>query len=206
MVEASARDVFSVTPAVTSTSVKFEIPPAAVRADCLRNSSHHGNAVYMPRRVRDCANNLSFSELRTMSEAVGPQGALLPDGERLTPLGRWLRAVSFDELPQLWNVLCGEMRPDRSAPAVAALSALLHRRRTAPAYRATRHHGMGAEFTAAMIYPSPPASLWMSGTRNLTWQLDLRIFVMTMWRILTRHGVRVNPGFAPDLDVLRRKS
>lgn len=48
-------------------------------------------------------------KFRTMREAVGPDGTLLPDGERMTSIGRFLRSSSLDELPELWNVLKGDM-------------------------------------------------------------------------------------------------
>lgn len=48
-------------------------------------------------------------KFRTMRDATGPDGRPLSDAERLTPFGRWLRATSLDELPELWNVLKGEM-------------------------------------------------------------------------------------------------
>ena len=48
-------------------------------------------------------------KFRTMTDARGPGGALLPDADRLPPFGRWLRSTSLDELPELWNVLRGEM-------------------------------------------------------------------------------------------------
>jgi lipopolysaccharide/colanic/teichoic acid biosynthesis glycosyltransferase len=48
-------------------------------------------------------------KFRTMTDGRGPDGAPLPDEQRLTPFGRWLRATSLDELPELWNVLRGEM-------------------------------------------------------------------------------------------------
>lgn len=48
-------------------------------------------------------------KFRTMTDARGPDGALLPDAARLTPFGRFLRATSLDELPELWNVLKGDM-------------------------------------------------------------------------------------------------
>jgi sugar transferase EpsL len=48
-------------------------------------------------------------KFRTMSDARGHDGQLLPDGERLTRVGRFLRATSLDELPELWNVLVGDM-------------------------------------------------------------------------------------------------
>ncbi len=48
-------------------------------------------------------------KFRTMTDARGPGGELLPDADRLTPFGRMLRSTSLDELPELWNVLKGEM-------------------------------------------------------------------------------------------------
>jgi len=48
-------------------------------------------------------------KFRTMCAATDPSNALSTDGERLTPLGRWLRRTSVDELPQLWHVITGEM-------------------------------------------------------------------------------------------------
>lgn len=48
-------------------------------------------------------------KFRTMTDARGPDGELLPDALRLTPFGRFLRATSLDELPELWNVLKGDM-------------------------------------------------------------------------------------------------
>lgn len=48
-------------------------------------------------------------KFRTMRDGVDADGRALPDGQRLVPFGRWLRATSLDELPGLWNVLIGDM-------------------------------------------------------------------------------------------------
>lgn len=48
-------------------------------------------------------------KFRTMTDARGADGQMLDDAARLTPFGAWLRATSIDELPELWNILIGEM-------------------------------------------------------------------------------------------------
>jgi lipopolysaccharide/colanic/teichoic acid biosynthesis glycosyltransferase len=50
-----------------------------------------------------------FCKFRTMTDAKNSDGELLPDDQRLTPIGKLLRKTSFDEVPQLWHVLKGEM-------------------------------------------------------------------------------------------------
>jgi lipopolysaccharide/colanic/teichoic acid biosynthesis glycosyltransferase len=63
------------------------------------------------RQVRPGLHGRPFTmvKFRTMTDERGPDGDLLPDAQRLTAFGRFLRASSLDELPELWNVLKGEM-------------------------------------------------------------------------------------------------
>lgn len=63
------------------------------------------------RQIRPGLNGKPFEmiKFRTMKDAVDAQGNPLPDSERLTPFGKMLRATSLDELPELWNVLKGDM-------------------------------------------------------------------------------------------------
>lgn len=69
-----------------------------------------GSPVFF-RQVRPGLNGKSFEmvKFRTMTDERGPDGQLLPDAVRLTPFGRFLRSTSLDELPELWNVLKGDM-------------------------------------------------------------------------------------------------
>ena len=63
------------------------------------------------RQVRPGLHGKPFEmiKFRTMKNAVDGQGNLLPDSERLTPFGKMLRATSLDEMPELWNVIKGDM-------------------------------------------------------------------------------------------------
>lgn len=63
------------------------------------------------RQVRPGLNGQPFEmiKFRTMKDAVGKDGNPLPDSERLTPFGKMLRATSLDEMPELWNVIKGDM-------------------------------------------------------------------------------------------------
>lgn len=77
--------------------------PVALRA------STHGPALIRQERAGLGGRPFMLLKLRTMTDARGPDGRLLPDDARLTRLGRVVRTLSIDELPQLLNVLRGEM-------------------------------------------------------------------------------------------------
>ena len=63
------------------------------------------------RQVRPGLNGKPFEmiKFRTMKDAVDSQGNPLPDSDRLTPFGKMLRSTSLDEMPELWNVIKGDM-------------------------------------------------------------------------------------------------
>jgi sugar transferase EpsL len=65
--------------------------------------------LFCQRRPGLCGNPFVLYKLRTMRPARDHDGRPLPDHERVTPVGRFLRKTSLDELPQLWNVLRGDM-------------------------------------------------------------------------------------------------
>jgi len=68
-----------------------------------------GPILFRQRRAGRLGKPFTLYKFRTMTRERRPDGRLLPDQVRLTPLGRFLRSTSLDELPNLWNVLNGDM-------------------------------------------------------------------------------------------------
>jgi sugar transferase EpsL len=68
-----------------------------------------GPALFRQTRAGYRGKPFQVLKFRTLTEACDPEGNLLPDRDRMTPLGSFLRRSSLDELPQLWNVIRGEM-------------------------------------------------------------------------------------------------
>ncbi len=128
-------------------------------------------------------------KFRTMREARDAQGLLLPDAERLTPLGKTLRQLSLDELPQLWNVLRGDMSLVGPRPL---LMEYLDR------YNAEemRRHDVKPGITGwaqvhgrnAMTWPERFA-LDLSYVEHWSLALDTWILFRTLWEIATRTGI-----------------
>lgn len=128
-------------------------------------------------------------KFRTMRDAVGSDGRPLADAERLTDLGRFLRASSLDELPELWNVLKGEMSLVGPRPLLMDYLPLYD------AEQARRHE----------VRPGVTGWAQVNGRNALTWNekfaldvwyvdnrslwLDFRILLMTAGKVLRRDGI-----------------
>lgn len=134
-------------------------------------------------------------KFRTMTNERGPDGALLPDALRLTPFGRFLRATSLDELPELWNVLRGEMslvgpRPllMEYLPLYSPVQARRHEVRPGITGWA-QVHGRNAISWADKF----ALDVWYVDNRSL-W-LDVQILWRTVRKVLVRDGITA-PGDA----------
>lgn len=132
-------------------------------------------------------------KFRTMTDARGPDGALLPDADRLPRFGHWLRATSLDELPELLAVLRGDMSlvgPRPLLPEYLPLYSARHARRHEVRPGLTgwaQVHGRNAIGWADRF----DLDVWYVDHRSLC--LDVRILALTIWRVLGRHGVSA-PG------------
>jgi lipopolysaccharide/colanic/teichoic acid biosynthesis glycosyltransferase len=128
-------------------------------------------------------------KFRTMTDERGPDGELLPDEDRLPPFGRTLRASSLDELPELWNVLRGEMSLVGPRPLLSEYLELY------TAQQARRHDVLPGITGWAQINgrnDRPWAEkldldVWYVDHRSF-W-LDLRILVRTLQVTLGRRGI-----------------
>ena len=128
-------------------------------------------------------------KFRSMTDARDACGALLPDAQRLTPFGRFLRASSLDELPELWNVLRGEMslvgpRPllMEYLPLYSPQQARRHEVRpgiTGWAQVNGRNAISWADKFALDVWYVDHRSLW----------LDVRILWLTVRKVLVRDGI-----------------
>ena len=132
-------------------------------------------------------------KFRTMREAYGPDGLPLPAAERLTPLGRFLRRTSLDELPQLWNVLRGEL--SLVGPRPLLMEYLAH---YSP--EQARRHDVRPGITGWAQVNGRNALSWDEKFAYDLWYvdhwslgLDLKILLLTFARVFTGDGVRV-PG------------
>ncbi len=132
-------------------------------------------------------------KFRTMSNARDEKGNLLPDAERLTPLGRFLRSTSLDELPEMFNVLRGEMSLVGPRPL---LSQYIDRYSPEQA----RRHDVKPGITGWAQINGRNALTWEDKFRLDVWyvdhwsvSLDVKILLLTFWEVLKREGIN-QPG------------
>lgn len=149
-----------------------------------------GSPVFF-RQVRPGLHGQPFKmvKFRTMTDERDPDGRLLSDAVRLTPLGRLLRATSLDELPELWNVLKGDMSLVGPRPLLMEYMPLYSPE------QARRHEVRPGITGLAQVNGRNALSwedkfrldVWYIDNRNL-W-LDIKILWLTVKKVLVRDGI-----------------
>lgn len=128
-------------------------------------------------------------KFRSMRDATDSDGHPLPDSERLTPFGRKLRSTSLDELPELWNVLKGEMSLIGPRPLLMEYL---------PLYNAFqyRRHEMRPGITGWAQVNGRNAISWNEKFQLDVWYidnhsfwLDLKILLLTVKKVFVREGI-----------------
>lgn len=128
-------------------------------------------------------------KFRTMTNDVDDRGSLLPDAQRLTRFGKFLRSLSIDELPELWNVIRGDMSLVGPRPLLMEYIPLY------TAQQARRHE----------VRPGITGWAQVNGRNSLSWEekfaldvwyvdnqsllLDFRILWLTVLKVLIREGI-----------------
>lgn len=143
-------------------------------------------------------------KFRTMTDERGPDGELLPDEQRLTSFGKFLRSTTLDEFPEMWNVLLGDMSVVGPRPLLM---------RYVPRYDA---------FQARRMEVKPGVTGWaqVNGRNALSWDekfaldvwyvdnrtfwLDLKIVVLTFFKVFARTGI--NSDKAATMEEFRGSS
>lgn len=152
-------------------------------------TAHGLPVIFRQRRAGRGGVPFTILKFRTMSDARDSEGALLPDGERLTKLGRFLRATSLDELPELWNVLRGDMSlvgprplPVEYLPRYTAEEARRHSVRPGLTGWAQIHgrNAVGWEDRLSL-------DVWYVDHQSTL--LDFQILLRTVRLVVTRHGI-----------------
>jgi lipopolysaccharide/colanic/teichoic acid biosynthesis glycosyltransferase len=151
--------------------------------------------LFRQRRAGRHGRPFTMLKFRTMDERRDPTGTLLPDAERLTRFGKVLRRTSLDELPELFNVVRGDMSLVGPRPLLMEYL---------PLYSAeqARRHEVRPGITGWTQINGRNALSWADKFRLDTWYvdhrsvgLDLKILVTTVFKVLRREGIAA-PGSA----------
>ena len=154
--------------------------------------------LFVQERPGQRAKPFRMVKFRTMTDERDVAGELLPDEQRLTPFGKFLRSSTLDEFPEMWNVLTGEMSVVGPRPLLM------------------RYVSRYSAFQARRMELKPGVTGWaqVNGRNSLSWEekfaldvwyvdhrtfwLDMKIVVMTFFKVFARSGINAGEGKTMD--------
>lgn len=166
----------------------LSIPLAAVTV-WLHFANKGAGAFFFQERPGKNGEIFKVVKFKTMTDERDGDGKLLPDADRLTKVGRFVRSTSIDELPQLWNVFKGDMslispRPLRVhyLPLYSSIQARRHEVRPGITGWAQTHGRNSITWTKKFEY-----DVWY--VDNLSFLLDCKIIFLTIQKVFKREGI-----------------
>lgn len=151
--------------------------------------NRNSGAFFIQRRPGLHGKIFNIYKFKTMNDKCDSSGNLLPDEQRLTSAGRFIRSTSLDELPQLWNVLCGQMSLVGPRPLLPQYL---------PLYSAeqARRHNVLPGITGWAQVNGRNAISWTEKFKldcyyvdNISFTLDLKILFLTIKKVFIREGI-----------------
>ena len=181
------------------------LSPVLLTVACLVRIRLGGPVIFKQPRPGKDEKIFYLYKFRTMTDQKDEQGNLLPDSLRMTPFGHKLRALSLDELPELINILKGDMSIVGPRPLLT---------KYLPYYsdeERLRHSVRPGLTGLAQIHGRNSVEQWekrfsydLEYVRNITFIGDCRIILKTAGNVFSSDGV-VDPGYFDDFDIYRKK-
>jgi undecaprenyl phosphate N,N'-diacetylbacillosamine 1-phosphate transferase len=151
--------------------------------------ANRGKPFFIQPRPGKNTRTFSIIKFKTMNDKRDEKGNLLPDAQRLTPIGKWIRKTSLDEIPQLINVLKGDMS------LVGPRPLLIHYVHLYNDFQNRRHEvkpgitGWAQVNGRNAISWDEKFALDVYYVEHLSWKLDLKIIFKTIQKVLLREGI-----------------
>lgn len=165
------------------------LAPVTLLLAFLVRRKHGAPVCFRQKRPGKAGQPFEMIKFRTMTDARDGEGELLPDAQRLTPFGQFLRSTSLDELPELWNVLKGDMSLVGPRPLLMEYLPLYSERQA-------RRHDVRPGITGWAQVNGRNALSWEEKfeldvwyVENRTLWLDIKILFLTVWQVVKRDGI-----------------
>jgi len=174
---------------VLSFSLLILISPVIVIVGLVLSIQNQGTPFFVQERPGKNEKRFSIIKFKTMTDEKDKQGELLPDNERLTKLGSFVRKTSLDELPQLINVLMGDMSLVGPRPLLFKYLPLYSKDQK-------KRHAVKPGITGWAQVNGRNAISWSKKfeydvyyVNNISFLLDLKILWMTIAKVIKKEGV-----------------